>query len=283
MAGPRFLMCPPDHYSVAYTINPWMEPKTWRQSEGKWAIRATREWLALRATLTELGASIEEVRPERNVPDLVFTANSAVVMDGKALLARFKHPERQREQPHYAAAFRRMAGAGQLDSVIEPPNGIIFEGAGDCIWDKGRGMFWTGAGPRSQPCAADLVEDTFGLPAICLELADPRFYHLDTAFSLLPKGEVMYFPEGLSASAQRALMDRVAPDDRIEVTEEDACRLAINGVSLGNTIVLSACSEPLARMLAERGYRVILQPLSAFLLSGGAAYCLTLRTDLRSH
>jgi N-dimethylarginine dimethylaminohydrolase len=51
-------------------------------------------------------------------------------------------------------------------------------------------MFWMGAGPRTQASAADLVEDIFGLPAICLELADPRFYHLDTRLSLLPKGEV---------------------------------------------------------------------------------------------
>jgi len=283
MAGPRFLMCPPRHYSVSYTINPWMNPNTWRQSAEDWTLTAKQEWRALRATLTKLGAAVDEVDPEDGVPDLVFTANSAVVMDGKALLARFRYPERQREQPHYAAAFRRMAAAGKLETVIEPPDGVIFEGAGDCIWDRRRGIFWMGAGPRSSARAADVVEDTFGLPTVCLELADPRFYHLDTTLCLLPRGEVMYFSGGLSHSAQRAVEDRVAADDRIEVGEEDACQLAINGISLGDTLVLSACSEALAKRLTERDYRVIVQPLSAFRLSGGAAYCLTLRIDLRSH
>jgi N-dimethylarginine dimethylaminohydrolase len=24
--GTRYLMCPPDHFTVSYTINPWMTP-----------------------------------------------------------------------------------------------------------------------------------------------------------------------------------------------------------------------------------------------------------------
>src|ERR1700693_6358890 len=28
----RFLMCPPDHYEVSYTINPWMDPARWSQN-----------------------------------------------------------------------------------------------------------------------------------------------------------------------------------------------------------------------------------------------------------
>ena len=31
-----------------------------------------------------------------------------MVLDGKALLARFRHPERQAEEPHFAAAYREM-------------------------------------------------------------------------------------------------------------------------------------------------------------------------------
>jgi len=29
MTNARFLMCPLDHYAVAYSINPWMDPATW--------------------------------------------------------------------------------------------------------------------------------------------------------------------------------------------------------------------------------------------------------------
>lgn len=282
MTGPRFLMCPPRHYGVRYTINPWMNPGLWAQGEADWLARAGAEWRDLRRALQRLGATIDEAIPAASVPDLVFTANSAVVMDGKALLARFKHPERQRERPYYAAAFRSLIALGLLDVAVDLPEGVILEGAGDCIWDQTRRLFWVGSGLRSQATAATVVAETFGLPTVGLDLVDPRFYHLDTTFSVLPRGEIMCFPGGLSKWARRILAERVDADDRLEVGEADACSLALNGIGLGDTLVLSACSGALRSRLAERGYRVIVQPLSAFLLSGGAAYCLTLRTDLRS-
>ena len=63
---------------------------------------------------------------------------------------------------------------------------------------------------------------------------------------------------------------------------EDASRLAANAVCLGNTLVMSGCGERLRKQLEERGYRVMTTPLRSFLRSGGSAFCLTLRLDLRS-
>ncbi len=70
--------------------------------------------------------------------------------------------------------------------------------------------------------------------------------------------------------------------DRIEIGENDACRLAANAVCIGDTLVLSDCSDHLRAELANRGYRVVTTPLSSFLRSGGSAFCLTLRLDQRS-
>jgi len=42
---------------------------------------------------------------------------------------------------------------------------------------------------------------------------------------------------------------------------------------------MSHCGASLRRRLEERGYRVIVTPLQAFLRSVGAAFCLTLRLD----
>jgi N-dimethylarginine dimethylaminohydrolase len=53
-------------------------------------------------------------------------------------------------------------------------------------------------------------------------------------------------------------------------------------VCVGDTLVMPGCSEDLRQALAARGYRVIVVPLPAFLRSGGAAFCLTLRLDRRS-
>jgi len=93
---------------------------------------------------------------------------------------------------------------------------------------------------------------------------------------------VMYVPGAFSAAGRAAIAERVGADWQIEIGEDDACQLAANAVCLGNTLVMSACSERLRAELVERGYQVAIVPLSAFLRSGGSAFCLTLRLDRRS-
>ena len=186
----RFLMCRPEHFAVSYTINPWMNPKRWARDAGAHAA-AEREWAALHRKLVELGAAVELVPPAAGLPDLVFTANAAVVLDRQALLARFRHPQRQREEGHFEAAFRSLQARGLIDGVTKLPAGLVLEGAGDCVWDERRNLFWMGYGPRSDAAAAHAVADMFAREVVALELADERFYHMDTALAPLPGGEVM--------------------------------------------------------------------------------------------
>src|ERR1700746_2588910 len=108
----RFLMCRPQHFAVAYRINPWMDPRSWAQHDGALSLESQKEWTRLYRKLIRLGADVELVTPAPGLPDLVFTANAAVVLDGVALLARFRHPERRSEEPHYEAAFRKLQACG---------------------------------------------------------------------------------------------------------------------------------------------------------------------------
>jgi N-dimethylarginine dimethylaminohydrolase len=279
---PRLLMCRPKHFAVTYAINPWMDPAGWAAHGRALGASARQEWERLHHALLRLRATVELVPPVPDLPDLVFTANAAVVMDRTALLARFRHAERRREQPYFERAFLELKARGYIDSIAHLPEGLVLEGAGDCVWDGTREMFWMGHGPRSTLAARDAVEDTFGLETVALELADPRFYHMDTALSALSKGDVMYFPGAFTAAGLGEIRSRVAPKLRIELEEKDACRLAANAVCLGDAVVLSACSAGLRRRLEVRGYRVVTSPLGAFLRSGGSAFCLTLRLDRAS-
>ena len=279
---PRLLMCRPQHFAVNYSINPWMDPAAWARDGEAQAARATRQWSALHRALQSAGARIDLVEPQPGLPDLVFTANAAVMLDGKALLARFRHPERQGEEPVFAAAFRALRARGLIDEVAEMPPGVFLEGAGDCIWDPHRRLFWMGCGPRSDAAAGAVVEATFGARAIALPLADPRFYHLDTALCALPCGGLIYFPGAFTAEGLAAIHAKVAPDHRIALDEEDAARFAANAVCFGGVIVLSRAGAKLRRRLTARGYVVVATPLDAFLKSGGSACCLTLRLDHRS-
>jgi N-dimethylarginine dimethylaminohydrolase len=277
----RFLMCRPEHFTVSYVINPWMDPNSWARDARAHAA-ATREWSALHHKLLELGVTVELVPPVAGLPDLVFTANAAVVLDRQVLLARFRHPQRRREEAHVAAAFRSLQARGLVDAVRQLPENLVLEGAGDCVWDATRKLFWMGYGPRSDAQARRAVENTFRQEVLALELADGRFYHMDTALSALPGGEVMYLPDAFTPAGRAAIRDRVAPQDRIEIAIEDGCRLAANAVCLGKTLILSDCGKRLRTELEVRGYDVVTTPLRSFLRSGGSAFCLTLRLDRRS-
>ena len=279
---PRFLMCPPRHFAVTYSINPWMDPQAWAAGGAALSDAAENQWTGLRRALLAAGAAIETLEPTPGLPDLVFTANGAVVLDGKAVLARFRHSERQDEHPVFTAAFRGLKTRGLIENIADLPAGITLEGAGDCIWDTQRGLFWMGCGFRSDAAAGPFLERHFGVRCIALPLADPRFYHLDTAFCALPCGGVIYYPAAFSAAVIAAIHAHVAPADRIALDPADAARFAANAVCVRRTIVLSSCSESLRERLSERDYNVVATPLDVFLRSGGSACCLTLRLDHRS-
>jgi N-dimethylarginine dimethylaminohydrolase len=280
-ARPHLLMCPPRHFAVTYSINPWMDPQAWA-GDGHLHAEAQRQWAALREALIAAGAAVESVEPAPDLPDLVFTANAAVVLDGKAVLSRFRHPERRNEEPVFAAAFAALVERGLIGGVSRLPDGIVLEGAGDCIWDGRRRLFWLGCGFRSDAAAGPVLERQFGRPCLPLPLNDACFYHLDTALCALPCGAVMYYPGAFTPAARATIEDKVAAADRIALDRADAERFAANAVCIGNTIVLSSCSAGLRARLQERGYAVVETPLHTFLRSGGSACCLTLRLDHRS-
>ncbi len=282
ISQPHFLMCPPRHFAVTYSINPWMDPQAWADGGSALHADAQRQWDDLRHALEAAGATIETLEPAPGLPDLVFTANAAVVLDRKVVLSRFRHGERQDEEPLFAASFRGLQARGLVDEIIQLPAGITLEGAGDCIWDPRRGLFWMGSGFRSEAAAGRVLEQHLGVPCLTLTLADLNFYHLDTAFCALPCGSVIYYPAAFTPAALAVIHGQVAPRDRIVLDHADATRFAANAVCLGRSLVLSSCSETLRRDLEERGYAVVEAPLDAFLRSGGSACCLTLRLDHRS-
>ena len=152
-------MCPPQHFAVSYSINPWMNPRAWAESSATLEMEANRQWVGLRHALLAAGATIETLQPTPGLPDLVFTANAAVVLDRKVVLSRFRHSERRDEEPIFAAAFAKLAERGLVDQITRLPADIVLEGAGDCIWDEQRGHFWMGCGPPSDRTAEGVVAE----------------------------------------------------------------------------------------------------------------------------
>jgi N-dimethylarginine dimethylaminohydrolase len=225
---------------------------------------------------------VEIVGAVKGLPDLVFPANAAVVLDGRVLLARFRHPERQGEEPVFRAVFQKLKARGLVHDIVDLPEGLFHEGAGDAIWDAERRLFWCGYGPRSSRAAIPILRKTFGQETVTLELATEQFYHLDTCFCPLSGGEVLYYPPAFTEEALATIRALIPESQRIEATSEDAAAFCVNAVNLGRRIIMAKPPENLRRTLRARGYEITELDLSPFILSGGAAFCMTLRLDRSS-
>jgi N-dimethylarginine dimethylaminohydrolase len=278
---PTYLMTDAAQYDVAYQINPWMRPDVWSADPEAHRREAVEGSKALRIALEDSGGTVLTIPGVAGLPDLVFPANAATVLDGKALVARFRFPERRGEEPHFLAAFEALKSQGLLSEAVQI-EGCFQEGAGDCIWDAARNLFWVGSGPRSTPESVAIIEKFFGQKVVHLPLATEQFYHLDTCFCPLSGGEILYYPSALTDEALARLRELVPAEMLIEATDEDAAAFCVNAVCLDRTVVMAMPGQSLRARLAARGYEVLGIDLAPFILSGGGAFCMTLRLDRTS-
>jgi N-dimethylarginine dimethylaminohydrolase len=279
---PHLLVTDPAHFEVSYAINPWMRPGAWSENPAAYLAAARASFEALVSAFETAGARVEALAGAPGLPDMVFPANAAVVLDGKAMMARFRCPERQGEEAVFTAAFERLKARGVLTEVIELPKGRLQEGAGDAIWDATRQHFWVGYGPRSDAGSPATIAEVFGQKVVALELATDDFYHLDTCFLPLSGGEVIYYPPAFTPQARRRIREHVAPAKLFEASAEDAAGFCINAVNIERKVVMARATPGMRALLARLGYVLTEVDLAPFILSGGAAYCMSLRLDRRS-
>lgn len=263
--NPSILMCPPDFYGIEYEINPWMSRS--RASDDE---RARGEWKSLFDLLTSLGADVRLMPPVKGLPDLVFTANAALIWNSVAYLARFRHAARQGETACDETWFR--------DNGFDPrplPAGWDFEGAGDALF-CGQTLFG-GYLIRSDAGALQWLAAQIGCPAIPLQLVDDRYYHLDTCFCPLSPDTAIYYPPAFDEYGRLALTEHVPT--LIAVNDDEAARFACNAVVIGRHVVLNTGCPRLETDLNELGFTPHSTELGEFIKAGGSAKCLTLRLD----
>ncbi|MGN7782032.1 dimethylargininase [Mycolicibacterium sp. 22603] len=259
----RFVMTAPAHFAVHYAINPWMDPTVSVDVE-----RAIAQWEVLRRTYSDLGHTVELVEPVPGLPDMVYAANGGLVVDGHAIVANFTHPERAAEADAY---FAWMSAAGWEPQRTRHHN----EGQGDLL--VAGTTVLAGYGFRTDRRAHDEIAGITGLPVLSLELVDPRFYHLDTALTVLTDGPtplIAYYPPAFSDGAL-ALLRSHFPDALI-VGTADAFAFGLNAVSDGRHVLLPAAATGFAGQLRDAGFQPIGVELSELLKGGGSVKCCTL-------
>jgi N-dimethylarginine dimethylaminohydrolase len=265
----RYLMCRAEHFTVSYSINPWMEPS--RPTDTNVALK---QWQSLYDTYVSLGHEIELIDPLEGLPDMVYTANGGFVIDGVAYGPKFRFRERAAEAPAFIDWF-----AANGFEVAEPVE--VNEGEGDFLL-VGETIL-AGTGFRSTGDSHREVGEVFSREVVSLTLTDPRFYHLDTAIAVLDpvegaggveKANIAYLPNAFDERSQAILRERYP--DAIRVSDSDGAVFGLNSASDGKNVIISPRAVGFEAQLRERGYTPVKVDLSELLLGGGGIKCCTL-------
>lgn len=256
----RYVMTSPEFFAVDYAINPWMN-----LAAPVDRLAAALQWESLYKTYLSLGHTVDLVRPEPGLPDMVYAANGGLIVGNTALLARFKFTERAAESIAYGAWMKE-------HGYHVVPTRHVNEGQGDLrlIGE----MVLAGHGFRTDVRAHAEIAEALRMAVISLELVDPRFYHLDTALAVLDDKTIAYYPPAFSAAAQRQL--RALFPDAIIAGSADAYVLGLNAVSDGLHVVHPRGATGFAAQLRDAGFQPIGVDLSELLKGGGSIKCCTL-------
>ncbi len=265
----RFLMCAPGRFPAEDIVNFGVE-----ESSGVGDPATTHDqWNRLYRLLSDC-AAVELIPQRESIPDLVFTASAGLIDGNRAVISRFRQPERRRRQRFFRKWF--------LDrgyDVIEMPGDTYFGGADDALFLGNLKPLVVGYGFNTTLESVNHLSRHLDVDIVPLRLSDERFHHLNTCFCPLEGGRLLWYPEAFDERSRRIVDSLVSKENRFAVSEEDAMAFACNAVNVGTTVILNRTTPDLTRHLAAWGFQTVRVELSRFMSAGGSARCLTLRLD----
>lgn len=275
----RVLMASPEHFRVAYVINPHMAENVGTVDAGA----AQAQWEAIRAAYERLGVAVDVLEADPEFPDLVFCANQTLPFVETVNLG---------EEPRYGVVLSRMHAeqrrgevellcahfAGRGYDLYTLPTELTgsFEGMGDALWHPGRRLLWGGYGFRTDRRVYAHLAEVTGAPVLKLRLDDPDFYHLDTCLALLREDAALWYPGAFDAEG-RALLESVIPT-LLEVPEDEARHLFACNAHCpdGEHVLIQEGCEATEELLRTNGFTPVPLDTSEYLKAGGSVFCMKL-------
>ncbi|MBD0420492.1 amidinotransferase [Streptomyces sp. TRM S81-3] len=258
----ELLVSDASHFRVDYEINPYMDTAVQPDAQA-----ALAEHRAIVAAHLAAGRTVEYLPSAPECPDMVFTANAAVVRGGRAVLG-CPPPQRKAEIPYVQEWL-----AGRGFEVVEAP--YPFSGQGDAL--ACGDLLLTGYGQRTDERMLPVLARELGCEVVPLRTLDSRWYDLDLAVGVIDAGTVAYCPQALDAPSVRTL--RGLGIELIEVCLEEARRFALNLVSDGTTVTMAREAPRLAAALRDRGLKVVVLGTAELAKGGGGIRCTALSLD----
>ncbi|MFY1698918.1 dimethylarginine dimethylaminohydrolase family protein [Solwaraspora sp. WMMA2101] len=260
----ELLMSDATHFRVDYEINPYM--CTGVQPD---PAAAVAEHAAIAAAHLAAGRKVEYLPSAPQCPDMVFTANAAVVRGGRAVLGD-PPAQRQAELPY----FRQWLTEQGYDVVAAP---YPFSGQGDAL--AFGDLLLAGYGYRTDRRMHPVLAAELGYQVVPVRTVSPRWYDLDLAVAVVggPTNTLAWCPAALDPASQGRLRDLAV--DLIDVDVDEAARFALNLVSDGTTVTMTRGNPGLASALRERGLQVVELDTTELAKGGGGIRCTALTLD----
>ncbi|GGN93979.1 amidinotransferase [Streptomyces albiflavescens] len=258
----ELLVSDASHFRVDYEINPYMDTAVQPDAEATLA-----EHRAIVAAHLAAGRTVEYLPSVPQCPDMVFTANAAVVRGGRAVLG-CPPPQRKAEIPYFQEWL-----ANRGFEVVEAP--YAFSGQGDAL--ACGDLLLTGHGQRTDERMLPVLARELDYEVVPLRTLNSRWYDLDLAVGVIDADTVAYCPQALDATSLRTL--RGLGVELIEVSLEEATRFALNLISDGTTVTMAQAAPRLAAALRDRGLKVVGLGTSELAKGGGGIRCTALTLD----
>lgn len=271
--GRRYLTVPPEHFRVAYAINPFMDTSV--QPD---AALVRQQYAALVAAIGDAGGEVVELAQRPDAPDMVYAMNLGLFLETDrgpgVVLSHMRFPERRME----TASVARWAEAGGYREWQVGRDGVgpHFESGDAFAW---RGELLVGHGFRTEELAAKHLAADLGVTTRTLRITHPGLYHLDLSFCPLDDRRAIVCPEAYDPESADTLLALVP--EPLVISEAEALTFCANSIVVGRTLIMPACPERVRAQLEAWGFEVVVVDVSEYLKGGGAIRCLTNPLDIR--
>ncbi len=272
----RILMVHPQHFQIAYAINPHMKTVdgNLKQINSK---KALEQWKNIVQTFEECGLDVEILDAHAQYPDMVFAANQCFPFwnlssnAAEVMISNMTYKERKGEVPFFENYFKT-----QEYKTYSLPTELNFEGTGDALLENERKVIFCGYGFRTHQSIPSRICEVSGYDVVPLELKNADYYHLDTALALLNGRDVVAVKEAFSDEGWElitAAFQNVIEADPLEAKHHLSANLFCPN---SKDVVIDEGNTKLIQKLEELNYRVHPVDTSEFLKAGGSVFCLKL-------
>jgi len=254
---------------------------------------AKKEHLSIQKALESGGVKVIKIDPPANCQDGVYTANWALVKNGKALMSRL--PNTRKPEEEYALEAIKQQG---LEPIILPAEVERFSGQGDAL--ACGDIVFTQSPYRTSPQAHSYIKNLGFSQIVALQTKPSRnflgwpktnkittwpdspTYDIDLAIAIIKepganqKGLIAYCPDVFKKSS-RKILEKFNEVDKIVVSKRETLQAyALNLVSTGETVIMNAGAPEFQKNLEREGLKVVTLELPELKKGGGSIRCTTL-------